>query len=730
MKIFLILLIVVIAASFGIATTEFHEDKLQEHYVPVEEAILELQFSVYDKEEWQDFFARYKESYITRQMVYDVLTQLGAEDWIAFDEVGKQKPVGRAEWNGVYAQLVDYLDIENRVELKNILVLASENSETEYLLHTNSGVIKTELPVTFFSNLTSYDVYLIDEKCVGIIGKSDAENTIANTYLISAKDDTIVFIFDKEVYEIDVKLDGKMIAEGVVDIVVQNEEVITVAQKKDFIEGHLLSYDDKTIEIEGYGRISHGGRLPVYRAYDVVEELNISDIVLGNMDVKYIIGENEVCAVLITAPAEISHVRVLLLAEDGGKFRENLYLMTSGDVILSCRDESNIIAAGTVINVKEYIHSKDETLILTPVSADVLTYISNENGKKVSNGYSGKMEVRQYEKGYCVVNEVDFEAYLYSVVPSEMPSNYQSEALKAQAVCARSYAYIQVVRSDLAAYGAHINDSSSYQVYNNISKTEASVKAVDETAGMVMLHEGDVIEAYYFSTSMGYTETEETWHPIEGTEIGYLKPVCLNQQTFEGDLSVEEDFKRYLEEESTGYDSDIRMYRWKVKADYSKQTDDIKYILNTRREALKRHITFYKADKETETDSMKNFGSLKGFEVAKRSSSGSILELLVCFENGYAKVENEFNIRKVLASGAKIITYKNGSTGELGSLLPSVFCTIEKQDDGSYLLCGGGYGHGIGMSQNGANGLAKAGYNYIDILNFFYKDIELVDIRS
>ena len=93
-------------------------------------------------------------------------------------------------------------------------------------------------------------------------------------------------------------------------------------------------------------------------------------------------------------------------------------------------------------------------------------------------------------------------------------------------------------------------------------------------------------------------------------------------------------------------------------------------------------------------------------------------------------MENEYNIRKVLASGAKGITYQNGSTGELGSLIPSVFCTIEEQTDGTYLLCGGGYGHGIGMSQNGANGLAKAGYNYIDILNFFYKDIELVDIRS
>ena len=730
MKLFVVLLVVVIAASLGLVSSEFHEDKLQENYVPVNEAILELQFGVYPKEEWNEFFSDYKEAYITRQMVYDILTRLGTVSVIPFDEVGKQKPVGRAEWNSVYNQLVDYLDIEHQVSVKNILVLASERGETEHLLYTEDGVIKTALAVTYFSEWSSYDVYMIGNECVGVIGKSDEECVVSNAYVTDVTEDTLTFLFDKKIYEKEADLNGVSIAKGVADISVKNGDLVTISQKKDYIEGHLLSYDDTTIEIEGYGRVTHGGRLPVYRAYGVVEELGISDIVLGNMEVKYIIGENEVCAILITAPAEISHVRVLLLAEDGSKFRENVYLIGNGDIVLTYGESSEVVPPGTVIPVKDYLKNREETLILEPVSEDVLTYVCNENGKKVSNGYSGKMEVRQYVNGYCVVNEVDFETYLYSVVPSEMPSNYQPEALKAQAVCARSYAYIQVVRSDLAAYGAHINDSSSYQVYNNIEKTAASMKAVDETAGMVMLYEGDVIEAYYFSTSMGYTETEETWHPIEGTEIGYLKTVCLNHQPFEGDLSNEEDFKTYLETEVSGYDSDIRMYRWKIKADYSKQTDDIKYILNTRREALERHITFYKADKETETDSMKNFGGLKGFEVAKRSASGSILELLVCFENGYAKVENEYNIRKILASGAKGITYKNGSTAELGSLIPSVFCTIEEQEDGTYIMYGGGYGHGIGMSQNGANGLAKAGYNYIDILNYFYKDIELVDIRS
>jgi len=729
MKLFMLLLIVVIAASFGIATTEFHEEKLMNTYVSVNEVTAELQFTVYSTEEWNEFFGKYKEAYLTREMVYDLLRRLGTDEVILFDEVGKQKPVGRAEWNAVYQQLLDYLDFENSVSVKNILVLSSEDNEGEHLLYTNDGIYNTVLPITYFSEWTGYTVYMLGTECIGVLEKTDTENVISNSYMMGTTEDTLAFLFDGKVYEKKVKLEGETALEGVADITVKDKEIIAIARKQDFIEGHLLSYDDATIEIEGYGRITHSGRLPVYRAYDTVEELSISDIVLGNMDVKYIVGNNEVCAILITAPAEISHVRVLLLAEDGGKFREDIYLQGNGDIAVSCGEISGIVPAGTLINVKDYLNHTDTTLVMTPVSEGTLTYVCNENGKKLSNGYSGKIEVRQYAEGYCLVNEVDFETYLYSVVPSEMPSNYQPEALKAQAVCARSYAYIQVVRSDLAAYGAHINDSSSYQVYNNIAKTEASVKAVDETAGMVMLHEGDVIEAYYFSTSMGYTETEETWNPIDGTEIGYLKPVCLNHQAFEGDLSKEVDFKAYLLTDTTGFDSDIRFYRWEIEADYSELEEQLAVLLESRREASVRHVKFYRGDSETEVERIYKFGDFTSMEVAERSQSGSILKLKVNFEDGYAMVENEYNIRKVLALGASSITYKNGSTGELGSLIPSAFCTVELQEDGTYLLCGGGYGHGIGMSQNGANGLAKVGYNYLDILNFFYKDIEVVDIR-
>lgn len=728
-KLFIVILIIVILVSLSIVRTEFEDDKTLMSHVSVEEVMSELQFTVYSKEEWDAFFKGYKESYITREIVYDILMKLGTAKVISFNEIGKQKLVNRTEWNNIYQQIVDYLDIENQIFFQNVLVLACEEEEGKQILYTNEGTYTTTIPAMYFSEWSSYDIYMFEEECVGIIEEAKQESVIANAYITGTSEDELTFLFNRQIYSKKANLKGLVIQEGVADISFCERELFKVAQKKDYIEGHLLSYDDSIIEIEGYGRIAHDKKLPVYCAYDTVDELNVEDIVLGNMDVKYIVGNEEVCAILITAPADISQVRVLLLAEDGGKFREDVYLMGSGDVTISSGEVSKCIPAETVIKASDYLADVEETLIMSPNNEETLMYICNENGKKISNGYSGNMEVRQYESGYCLVNEVDFETYLYSVVPSEMPSNYQMEALKAQAVCARSYAYIQVLRADLAAYSAHINDSSAYQVYNNIAKTQASINAVDETAGMVMLHEGNVVEAYYFSTSMGYTDTQEVWNPTEDAEGGYLKQVCLNNQMFEGDLSDDKVFKEYLAFDNNGYDSDIKFYRWQIKADYSELTEALKEILRTRRAALKRHITYYKTDDETEVDSMEDFGDIVSLEVAKRSDSGCILELMVHFEKGVAKVENEYNIRKILGCGADEITYKDESKGVLGGLIPSAFCTIEKQKDGTYLLCGGGYGHGIGMSQNGANGLARAGYSYIDILNYFYKDVELVDIR-
>ena len=109
--------------------------------------------------------------------------------------------------------------------------------------------------------------------------------------------------------------------------------------------------------------------------------------------------------------------------------------------------------------------------------------------------YAGALDLYATSEGVVMVNELPLENYLCKVVPSEMPASYQKEALKAQAICARSYAYRQIMDYAYPEYQAHVNDSTDYQVYNNSASQQAATEAVQETAGKVLKYNGNIITA-------------------------------------------------------------------------------------------------------------------------------------------------------------------------------------------------------------------------------------------
>ena len=88
-------------------------------------------------------------------------------------------------------------------------------------------------------------------------------------------------------------------------------------------------------------------------------------------------------------------------------------------------------------------------------------------------------------------------------------------------------------------------------------------------------------------------------------------------------------------------------------------------------------------------------------------------------------MKTEYNIRKVLGCGVSRLVYADGGENTDVVMLPSAFCAVTPQEDGVFTFSVTGYGHGVGMSQNGANGMAAAGMNYEEILHFFYHDITI-----
>ena len=141
--------------------------------------------------------------------------------------------------------------------------------------------------------------------------------------------------------------------------------------------------------------------------------------------------------------------------------------------------------------------------------------------------YRGSLTVYEDENGLRMVNELPLEQYLCAVVPSEMPSSYPKEALKAQAVCARTYAVVQMQAQKRKDLGAQVDDSVSFQVYGNSQEAESSNEAVKATEGKILLNQGMPITAYYFSTSHGKTSTDEVWEA--SAPSAYLKSVACRR---------------------------------------------------------------------------------------------------------------------------------------------------------------------------------------------------------
>ena len=123
--------------------------------------------------------------------------------------------------------------------------------------------------------------------------------------------------------------------------------------------------------------------------------------------------------------------------------------------------------------------------------------------------YRGFMEIkpsRTSSKGIRVINEIYMEDYLKQVVPSEMPQSFGVEALKAQAVAARTYALSDYLKFRYKDEGFHVKDTTESQVYNNQVENKDANEAIESTKGKVMMYDDKPVDAKYFSTSSGFME--------------------------------------------------------------------------------------------------------------------------------------------------------------------------------------------------------------------------------
>lgn len=382
------------------------------------------------------------------------------------------------------------------------------------------------------------------------------------------------------------------------------------------------------------------------------------------------------------------------------------------------------------------VPEQEETLSKIP-SADacIRVLILNKSGgiyhetKEPDRKYPGTMQDYETENGWVIVNEVPLEEYLRRVVPSEMPSGYAEEALKAQAVCARTYAVWQMQEYAYPEYEAHVDDSVSFQVYNQVESQESTDQAVQETKGQIMLYEGRPVKAYYFATSCGVTTDEAIWEDADPTKTPYIEGRRTGNGSLKKSLTEETVFERFIRKKHAG-DLEIAepWYRWNCYLSLAQITDNVQKWLQVRNEKTKDGILVKNGDQWIKREDC-DPGEIRSVSIEKRNTGGAALEMLMEGTKETLKIRYEYNIRMFLGAPEEKI-YKNDGTVKEGSpLLPSGYFVLEPvQKDGKtvgYEVYGGGLGHGAGMSQNGARILAEQGESYESILHYFYKDIEL-----
>ncbi len=449
------------------------------------------------------------------------------------------------------------------------------------------------------------------------------------------------------------------------------------------------------------------------------------------------------------------------------------------------------VVAGSGETVDNYTFSPQAKLTVAPQRGGTpLIGVEEREGRR----YRGEMELSDYKGKLTLVNELPVDQYLYGVVGSEMASGWPLEALKAQAVLARTRALAQNNK-----YGiAQVSDTVLEQAYFGYDKESADVrKAVDKTEGEVLTYRGKLIDALFYSNAGGMTaDGSEVWgnkvpylRPVESDDaypamsanlwylvalqdgtLGYVRNdfITLNGETNALGLQIGEVNTHNLNFRSgpsTIYHKAILSLPLKTEVTIIKQEPEENAFAWTRGPYTASEITsmINSSQKLNKGPTFKD--PIEKLEVTKRGPSGRVLEieadgkeLKVSSPDSYRSVfkQGESGLRSTKFEIEEMGTYTVLGANDKKSSYPRTgrelyakgvereistangfadsFLILDGQGsvrvatkEQMYLIRGNGFGHGLGLSQYGAKAMAEQGYDYREILQHYYQDINIDD---
>jgi SpoIID/LytB domain protein len=347
--------------------------------------------------------------------------------------------------------------------------------------------------------------------------------------------------------------------------------------------------------------------------------------------------------------------------------------------------------------------------VITVISKDysgTSSYIRMDNSKYGVCTYLGDLSFDVEQGAVRVINTLPIESYLYGVVSHEMSNTFPLEALKAQAVCARGYAVANCSKYRLRAYD--ILDTSADQVYHGYaSKYNRAISAVNETAGQVLSYDGDIIQAYYSASNGGQTElTGNVWknnlpYYVQKDDIYDLRnPFSLEEKSF-----IPSEYN-----DETLPLMDTLVLNMLQQAANEAAGEEVKLISTVR-------VNAYDASYDPPSRCYTKADVVLMVARADGSQPGQVnvtisLDALARTDENPAGIFNTDNTTLRMRGAEAGLLKKRG------------------KEYAGWFLTNRRYGHGVGLSQRGAQQRATDGQVYADILAFYYQDTQLCTIGT
>ena len=675
----------------------------------------------------------------------------------------KNKPISFALWNQLYIELLADLSGKKPTDafsgfgpdygmaLAAPVMLATPGSNNK--LPAYNGITDSG-PVTFYGlDLDAYidrrvDVIMKGGEIITPLALNSASPTLANAYIARVQPGTItVFIGGAQrAYRYDNAVGA---AEGgICDITVSGGRAADVTPLRDSFTDTVKAGGNGNIEFAGRGVIPIGADFRVYSVADgLVKWKSLSNITPGADGIMFVTRGGKLAAAVILKTPSLKTVRVALNTTGfTGLYHKTVSLTATTAFTIDTPGGTKSYKANQTVNIADSMfdsRSNGGGRIYVRPSGNGETVLKSvkRGGDNHNPAYRGVIEIAKTPSGYVIDNELSMEQYLYSVLPSEMPTKFGAEAMKVQAVAARSYAVCQIDENRYALYGANVDDSTSCQVYNNVPENSVSVAAADATAGECLTYGGGPVSTNFFSTSCGMTANSgEIWpDPATGQFPAATAPYMTAQPQFDAknaafkDLSAEGDFDKFITDKKIGgYDSAFPWFRWSVSMTPAEAAASINAEIQNRYKINPKLILTLQDDGTYRSAPVSDIGNLKDLSVVKRGAGGNAMEVKAAGTKATVLIKADYNIRDLLApkqhlfGGKPIVTTQNDGTAVKDcTIMPSAFFMITKTTDKKGGLTqlkftGGGYGHGVGMSQNGVSAMAAQGHKYRDILSHYY----------